>query len=349
MAAGGSSLQASLVVVTVDTAIYWVALLALTGGRPAAGLSAALAYLLLGRIFDLIGPVRLHARELVAFSVPIVLSSFITMLLTRTDTIMLGLFRASDEVGLYTAMFPLATGMSLIIASFGYLYLPMASRLDANDKREEMGHIYRIGTKWVFVLTFPLFLVFVAFPGDVLALVYGEGYRQAAPAFVVLSVGTLSTVMFGRVQETLSALGHTVHIMLANLAAYVVNVALNLLLIPEFSYLGAAVTSALSFFLLNALVYGVVRLRFDLTPFRRTTLRTFAVLLLGVLPAALLLARWASVTLVTLVPALVVAGLVTVAAVALSGCLEPADRIVIDALEEQVGLRVPLIHRYLPE
>jgi len=41
MAAGGSSLQASLVVVTVDTAIYWVALLALTGGRPAAGLSAA--------------------------------------------------------------------------------------------------------------------------------------------------------------------------------------------------------------------------------------------------------------------------------------------------------------------
>jgi hypothetical protein len=70
---------------------------------------------------------------------------------------------------------------------------------------------------------------------------------------------------------------------------------------------------------------------------------------LGVLPAALLLARWASVTLVTLVPALVVAGLVTVAAVALSGCLEPADRIVIDALEEQVGLRVPLIHRYLPE
>lgn len=315
----------------------------------AAGLSAALAYLLFTRIFTLVGPVRLHTRELVAFSVPIVLSSFITMLLTRTDTIMLGYFRASDEVGLYTAMFPLATGMSLIIASFGYLYLPMASRLDANDKREEMGRIYRIGTKWVFVLTFPLFLVFVAFPGDVLALVYGEAYRRAALAFVVLSVGTLSTVMFGRVQETLSALGHTVHIMLANLAAYVVNVALNLVLIPQFSYLGAAVTSALSFFLLNALVYGVVRLRFDLTPFRATTLRTFAVLLLGLLPAALLVARWVSVTLVTLVPALVAAGLATVGAVALTGCLEPEDRIVIDAVEEQVGVRVPLIHRYLPE
>jgi drug/metabolite transporter (DMT)-like permease len=41
MAAGGTSLQASLVVVVVDTAIYWTALVALRGGDPLGGLSLA--------------------------------------------------------------------------------------------------------------------------------------------------------------------------------------------------------------------------------------------------------------------------------------------------------------------
>nr|WP_266075070.1 EamA family transporter [Haladaptatus caseinilyticus] len=57
MASGGDTLQASLVVVVVDTVVFWVALIALEGGNPLADLSNATIgiFLLAGFVGTAIG------------------------------------------------------------------------------------------------------------------------------------------------------------------------------------------------------------------------------------------------------------------------------------------------------
>lgn len=314
----------------------------------AAALAFVAAHFFLNRLVPLAGELETHGREMVAFSAPLVISSVLSMLLTRTDTMMLGYFESSRQVGLYSAAFPLANGMLVVLSSFGFLYLPLASRLDASGERDEIDAIYKLTTKWIFVVTFPAFLAFLLFPGDVLAIFFGDRYATAALALSILSVGFFTNAAGGRNRETLSALGYTKFIMLSNSLTFALNVALNLALIPRFGYLGAAVASAASYVTLNVSIYAVLRLKFSISPFSTWSVRTFALLPLLVIPPTWLLARWVSLTAVTLPIFLVVAGLVSIAVVALTGCLQPGDEIALEFVESIVGRRIDVVRRYLP-
>ncbi|MFP8954771.1 flippase [Natrialbaceae archaeon A-arb3/5] len=311
--------------------------------------SFLLACVLLNRLIPLVGEVRLHVRELLVFSAPLVFATVLSNMLTRTDTLMLGYFRPSHEVGLYSSAFPLASGMLLVLSSFGFMYLPLASRLDADDERAEVESIYELTTKWVFILTFPLFLTFVVFPGDVLGIVFGAEYAEAGLALAVLSIGFFTSAMFGRNRETLSALGFTSAIMAANGLAFLVNIVLNLVLIPRYGYMGAAVTSMLSFVTLNLTVYAILKLKYGITPFSKWAGRTFVVLPTVLFPVAFVLRQSISLSLVTLPAFVVLMGLCSVVVVSVAGCLQPEDRIPISMVEQQLDRSIPLIRRYLPE
>ncbi|AGB31198.1 polysaccharide biosynthesis protein [Natrinema pellirubrum DSM 15624] len=311
--------------------------------------SCALACYLLDRLVPLVGSARLRLRELLVFSVPLVFATVLSNMLTRTDTLMLGYFRPSREVGLYSAAYPLASGMLLVLSSFGFMYLPLASRLDSENERAEVGSIYELTTKWVYILTFPLFLTFVVFSSDVLTIVFGQRYATAGNALSILAIGFFTSAMFGRNRETLSALGYTTAIMGANGLAFLINVALNLVLIPRYGYMGAAMTSMFSFVVLNLTVYAILKLKYDITPFSKWSRRTFVVLPATLFPVAFLLRGSVSLTAVTLPLFLVGTGLCSIAIVSLAGCLQPADRIPISLLEQRLDVTVPFVHRYLPE
>jgi O-antigen/teichoic acid export membrane protein len=332
-------------------------LLALGFGITAAGyayLAAAIAtclvaHYLLNRLIPLVGPVRTHAREMVVFSLPLVLSTVLTVLLSRTDTLMLAYFRSSYEVGQYNAAYPVAGGLLVVLSAFGFMYLPVASRLDADDEREEVDRVYTVTTKWVYVVTFPAFLVFVTAPTDVMRIFFGAEYTEAAAVLPILSIGFFLSAAVGRNRETLSALGETQFILVANGAGFVLNVVLNLVLIPRIGFIGAAVTSALSFAVTHAVVVGTLAVRHGITPLSAESLRTFVSLPVLLLPpAALVLGRAVTVTTVTLLPVLLAVGLVSLVVVTLAGGLQSEDEVVLEFVEDAVGGEIPVVRRYLP-
>jgi len=306
-------------------------------------------HLLLNRLIPLVGEVRIHAREMLLFSLPLVISTLLSRLLTRTDTIMLGYFRPSYEVGLYSAAFPLASALALILSSFGFMYLPIASRLDAEDKRDEVDAIYKLTTKWIYVLTFPAFLTLVVFPGDVLSVIFGTEYAPGSTALSILAIGFFTRAAFGRSRETISALGYTGYLLVTNVFAFSVNVGLNLLLIPRYGPTGAAVASAVSFVGLNLAVFVFLDRRFGISPFSKSTLRTVVVLPFFLFPPALLLASRVSLSPLTLLAFIIAASISSVVIVAATGCLQPEDEIPIAFVEDQIGVEVPLIRRFVPE
>lgn len=307
------------------------------------------AHALLHRLFSIVGGFTLHPRKLVVFSTPLVLSTIISVLLMETDTLMLGYFKDSAQVGLYAAAFPLARGIPVVVGAFGFLYFPLASRLDVDDERTEIDAVYKLTTKWGFIVMFPLFLTFLTFPDDVLAIVFGESYTEAGLALSILATGFFVRGAYGRNGDTLSALGHPRYVLFANVVAYVLNVVLNLVLIPIYGFVGAAITSAVASILLNTVMYGILRLKFGITPFSRWNVRTYAVLLTSMVPLAYLVSSVTSLTLITLPLFVAAAGLVTILVVTITGCLQPEDRIPIQLVESKLGVTVPLIRRFVPK
>ena len=335
-----------------------IALLLLAGmGIVAAGVAYLLAavatfvvaHLLFARLMALRGPFRTHTRELVRFSAPLVVSTVVGVMLTRTDTLMLGYFRSSYEVGIYDAAYPLANGLLVALTAFGFLYLPIASRLDADGDRDAVDDIYATTTKWVYVLTFPAFCLFVVFPRDVIHLFFGPAYTDAALVLPILATGFFLSAAAGRDRETLSAVGATTWIAVGNVVGLTLNVVVNLLLIPRYGYVGAAVASVTSLIALHGVICAILAIRYDITPLSPAATRAYLSLPVVLLPATVLLSPWLSVSILTLVPFLVVTGFASLTVVGLAGGLEPDDVVVLDLLEDAAGVEFPYVRRWIPD
>lgn len=73
------------------------------------------------------------------------------------------------------------------------------------------------------------------------------------------------------------------------------------------------------------------------------------VLPLGIVPPELALASQVPLTLVTIVAFVVITELLAIVLIAITGCLQSQDEVLIAFVEEALGVGVPLIRRYIPD
>ena len=195
-------------------------------------------------------------RELLAFSAPLALSMAMTILLSDLDTFMLGALGATAAVGVYNVVYPLAELLVVALSSFAFVFMPVLSELDADGADAEMRRIYQVITKWVFVATLPVFLLFVFFPATVIGLTFGPAYLGGSLALSVLAVGFFLHATAGLNVNALTATGRTQVVLYDNVSIVALNAVLNLVLSPRYSFLGAAVATTISYVLLN-LLYSI--------------------------------------------------------------------------------------------
>jgi O-antigen/teichoic acid export membrane protein len=308
-------------------------------------------HIFLRRLLPLRGEFRPHVQELLWFSVPLLFSAAVTKLLSRIDTVMLGFFVDSARVGVYDVAYTLALGLGVIFSAFGFIYLPLTSRFDASGRRGELDRVHTLTAKWTVLAGFPVFLTFVAFPTDVVGAVFPSKYVQpgVGASLAILSTGFFLSGVAGYCQNALSGLGYTRSILAVNVIAAVANIVLNAVLIPTYGIVGAAIASALSFTTLNWVAFLFLYRVARISPFSRFTVKMFVLLPVVLFPPTLLLSGVISLNLLTIPVFVVVAGLVSVALCAATGCLQSEDEIPIELIEDRLGIRVPFIRRYIPE
>jgi O-antigen/teichoic acid export membrane protein len=229
------------------------------------------------------------------------------------------------------------------------MYLPLATRLDTDNKRDEVDAVYKLTTKWIFVLTFPMFLTLAFFSDDVLSVIFGAEYAVAGLTLTILTVGYFTHAAAGRSKETFSVLGFTKYVLLVNAVSFGLNFVLNLVLIPDLARVGAAVGSATAYILGNAITLLILHRNFGISPFSRWSVRTFVALPVVLLPVSYAVSRSVEGTFPVLALFGVTAAAATVVVVTVAGGLQPEDRIPLEYIENLLGIRVPYIRRFIPD
>ena len=185
-------------------------------------------------------------KELIIFSWPLLVTAILATVILWLDTLLLGYFKTPEAVGLYNAASPLAKFVADPLALMLLIYTPVATGLYSKNLMVELRRSYVISTKWIVSVTLPFFLVLCLFPEAVLNIFFGSAYMSAAPALRILSIGFIINNLFGPNQSILLALGQSRFIMWAALATAITSVILNVVLIPPFSIVGAAIAMAIS-------------------------------------------------------------------------------------------------------
>ncbi|WP_049902907.1 flippase [Halococcus agarilyticus] len=320
-----------------------------------AALSVVAGFYFLDRLLPIRGEFRLHTRPMLSFSLPLVISSVVTVVLSQIDTLMLAAFTPTGAVGIYNAAYPIAAGVPVLLSSFGFIYLPLISRLDSEGEHDEIERIHKLITKWIYTLGFPVVLTVVFFATDVVSFVFNEDFAAAGPALAILALGFYTSGAVGNCQDALSAFGYTRLILGINVTAAVANVVLNVVLIrglgpiPGYGVTGAALASALSFAALNVLAFAALWYTRSITPFSRWNVRAYFVLPLVLVPPTALLTRAVTLGPIGLAVFGLAAALSTVAVVAVSGGLQSEDIVPVEGVENRLGVEIPLIRRFIPD
>ncbi len=186
-------------------------------------------------------------RQLIRYSFPLLITATLLNLMSWIDTIMLGYFKSPEVVGVYNAVYPIVGFLSLVIASMGYVYVPVASKLWGLNKTKPVGSIYAVMTKWCFLLTFPIFALIFVYPEFLITKLYGAEYVGGTTALRILAMGFIANSYFGFNYHTLLASGDSDFLMKCSVASAGINAVINFILIPEYGMIGAAIGTAVSY------------------------------------------------------------------------------------------------------
>jgi O-antigen/teichoic acid export membrane protein len=187
--------------------------------------------------------IRLPIREIFSFSVPLMASNLIGTIGSSTPVLLLGYFHPMSTVAYYRVVLPAAALCGMIHGNFMPLYLPSASRLFAKEDMVGINHLFWETSLWMSVLAFPIFLTTACFARPLTIFLYGARYAPSAPILAILSLAYFINVIFAFNGVTLKVLGKIRLMVILNIVTPIIIVLFNLLLIPHYGAIGAAVAT----------------------------------------------------------------------------------------------------------
>ena len=210
----------------------------------------AALYLLKTKIFSQIeGKVSAFMinKELILYSLPLLLSNFIFSLMLWTDTLMIGYFLPESQVGIYNAALPTAFLISMVPTALFTLFVPILIEIYTKKENENFKIVYKTVTKWVLLLNLVLLSTFFLFSKEILSILFGQEYAIASTSLIILSFGYFIGYFIGASQSVLLVFKKTKLILLNTVIMIIGNVVLNFYLIPIYGINGAAIATAFIF------------------------------------------------------------------------------------------------------
>jgi O-antigen/teichoic acid export membrane protein len=192
-------------------------------------------------------------KSTVKEALPFGLTAVFVTVYFQIDTVMLSIMKGDAVVGWYNAAYKLVLALMFIPTTFVGSMFPIISRFYMSSQNS-LKVAYGKTFKYLTMIGLPLAIGATILADKIVLIVYGKGFGNSTIALQILiwaMVLMFLTYLFGTVLESINRQREVTKIAGINT---LVNICLNLLLIPRFSYIGASVatvaTEAVGFILL---------------------------------------------------------------------------------------------------
>jgi len=196
--------------------------------------------------------VEISFKNIVNRSGPMAISAITYLLMQSVDVILLSKYTSFDRVAFYSVAIKLTTIISIVLASVNTVYAPSFSEWYNLKDFESLKNGIKKSTRLIFLLTFPAIIIVFLFSKFILGL-FGTEYIVAQNSLWVLLVGQAVNALCGSVGVYMNMTGKQIVFQRILIAAFVINIILNLVLIPRYDILGAAIATTISTIFWNIL------------------------------------------------------------------------------------------------
>lgn len=212
---------------------------------------------------------------LMKISIPLMFAQSVQFIMGWTDKLMLANMTSPESVGIYFTAFKLSMFATATLMAVNSITSPKFAEMFSKDDLLGLKKLVCQSSKIIFWSSVPLIVIFFSAPEFFLGL-FGEEFKIGVTAFIFLSCGSLVSSFSGSVGNLLQMTGNQNIFSLILFFGALINVALNLILIPENNILtdygisginGAAFASMCSLSFWNLSMVFVVKKKFGFYSF----------------------------------------------------------------------------------
>lgn len=191
-----------------------------------------------------------YQKNNLAYGFKSYLANMITFLNYRLDTFLIqALNKSTASVGQYGVAVTLAEQVWIFSSAISTVMFPYVTSIESD---EEKSRVTSTTFKIVMVFTFVAIIILFFF-ANIIGLIYGPEYYASIAPFKVLLVGIFFLSLGKILANDIAARGHPELNAISNLIGLIVNVSLNILLIPKIGIVGAAVATSISYTLTSCM------------------------------------------------------------------------------------------------
>lgn len=193
-----------------------------------------------------------RVRYILGLSAPFALAGIIFRLNGSADSIMLKLISGDSYAGWYGLSFKLLFALTVLPGAFATSYFPAISTYYKSAK-EKMHEVFESGMIYMAVLSFPITAGVAVLGDDIILAVWGEAWAASIQALWVLTIALPFIFANYPVGNFLNAADRQRLNTMNMLVALLVNIGLNMLLIPQYTFVGAGIAAVASSIVLVSL------------------------------------------------------------------------------------------------
>ena len=182
-------------------------------------------------------------KQVLAFGIPLQVNDILTFIFRRIDTLVIGAFLGTVDIAYYEIARKIPDYLTRLFEAFRSVYFSFMSKLFARGQRDKAIQVLNNSTRWISFLTAVGALTAVVFGNSIISLLFSDRYLPSAPVFVLLMIRLNIALISNLLGTALVAVGDSNKPAIINVVHTAVALLGNLIFLPIFGIVGAALAS----------------------------------------------------------------------------------------------------------
>jgi O-antigen/teichoic acid export membrane protein len=212
---------------------------------------------------------KINLKKYFSFSSPLLFIGLLYFLISHIDILMLGYFLESADVGIYSVAVRISRMAVFLLSATNTIFGPTISELTAKKQFKTLEKLLKSITKIILVFSLN-FLLFVIIYNQEILTVFGSEYMLGGTVLIILTFGQFINAAVGPTGTILIMSGKQNYEVFNSIAICILNIILNIILIPKLGITGAAIATATSIVIINIFKVLEVFMLYKLHPYKKS-------------------------------------------------------------------------------
>ncbi|RJR19632.1 MAG: flippase [Nitrospiraceae bacterium] len=203
-------------------------------------------------------------KKIMEVAYTIIFTGMSVLLYTQADVWILGMFKPTEIVGIYGIATKLVLLVYFPMMAFAAVIPSLISSIHASGDLTELKKVVSESTRWIMSMAMPIILILLIEGKYILKYFYGPEFEAGYTVLVILTLGQMIKAGAGLIGVILQMTGEHKVYMKVNIVLGILNIILNILLVPRYGMTGAAAATSFCLVMVDLICIYIIHKRLSI-------------------------------------------------------------------------------------